>query len=237
MPRAVGKTTPRFDVMVNGRCPPRFGERQRYRSRNAVLGMPGQREARRRYNQRFTNYWYVPAYYEISSRFQLETFCRFDAATMSSDRAILLISDRPDRSQELAHRLGGLCTCRTTGLYERESTAELVTAVVTDVGFRHHSDIERLHHLLSKPRALAAPIVAILRDNSYLQRVQAAAVGATFLFPANVSVSDISSALAPVIRRRFLGSRRPQAWRQHKISSRPDSILEPSSILPRAAKV
>jgi hypothetical protein len=50
------------------------------------------------------------------------------------------------------------------------------------------------------PRALAAPIVAILRDNSYLQRVQAAAVGATFLFPANVSVSDISSALAPVIR-------------------------------------
>jgi hypothetical protein len=110
---------------------------------------------------------------------------------MSSDRAILLISDRPDRSQELARRLGGLCACRTTGLYERESTAELVTAVVTDVGFRHPSDIERLHHLLSRPRASAAPIVAILRDNSYLQRVQAAAVGATFLFPANVSVPDI----------------------------------------------
>ena len=119
---------------------------------------------------------------------------------MSSDRAILLISDRPDRSQELARRLGGLCTCRATGLYEHESTGGLVTAVVTDVGFRHHSDIERLHHLLSKPRASAAPIVAILRDDSYLQRVQAAAVGATFLFPANVSVSEIFSALAPVIR-------------------------------------
>jgi putative nucleotidyltransferase with HDIG domain len=119
---------------------------------------------------------------------------------MSSDRAILLISDRPDRSHKLALRLGGHCKCRTTGLYEQESTAGLVTAVVTDVGFRHHSDIERLHHLLSKPRALAAPIVAILRDNSYLQRVQAAAVGAAFLFPADVSVSDIFSALAPVIR-------------------------------------
>ena len=116
---------------------------------------------------------------------------------MSSDRAILLISDRPDRSQVLARRFGGLCTCRTKGLYEQESTAELVTAVVTDVRFRHPSDIERLHHLLSKPRALAAPIVAILRDNSYLQRVQAGEVGATFLFPANVSVS---SALAPVFR-------------------------------------
>ena len=120
---------------------------------------------------------------------------------MSSDRAILLISDRPDRSQVLARRFGGLCTCRTKGLYEQESTAELVTAVVTDVRFRHPSDIERLHHLLSKPRALAAPIVAILRDNSYLQRVQAGEVGATFLFPANVSVS---SALAPVFRSTIL---------------------------------
>ena len=119
---------------------------------------------------------------------------------MSSDRAILLISDRPDRSQDLARRLGGFCTCRMSGLYERESTAELVTAVVTDVGFRHPSDIERLHYLLSRPRASAAPIVAILRDNSYLQRVQAAAVGATFLFSANASVSDIFSALVPVIR-------------------------------------
>jgi putative nucleotidyltransferase with HDIG domain len=119
---------------------------------------------------------------------------------MSSDRAILLISDRPKRSQELARRLGGLCACRTIGLYEQESTAQLVTAVVTDVGFRDPSDIERLHHLLSRPRALAAPIVAILQDDSYLQRVQAAAVGATFLFPANVSVSHIFAALAPVIR-------------------------------------
>jgi putative nucleotidyltransferase with HDIG domain len=119
---------------------------------------------------------------------------------MSSNRAILLISDRPDRSQELARRLGGHCACRTTGLYDRQSTAELVAAVVTDVGFRHPSDIERLHHLLSRPRASAAPIVAILRDNSYLQRVQAAAVGATFLFPANASVSDIFLALTPAIR-------------------------------------
>ena len=65
---------------------------------------------------------------------------------MSSDRAILLISDRPDRSQVLARRFGGLCTCRTKGLYEQESTAELVTAVVTDVRFRHPSDIANRRH-------------------------------------------------------------------------------------------
>jgi putative nucleotidyltransferase with HDIG domain len=120
--------------------------------------------------------------------------------TMSSDGAILLISDRPDRSRELAHRLGGLCACRTVGLYEQQSTAESVTAVITDVDFRHPAGIKRLRHLLSQPRALAAPIVAILRDDSHVERVQAVAVGATAFFPANVSVSAISAALAPVIR-------------------------------------
>ena len=98
---------------------------------------------------------------------------------MSSDRAILLISDRPDRSRELARRLGRLFACRMIGLYEPQSTAEPVAAVVTDVGFRHPADIERLRHHLSQPRALAVPIAAILRDNSHLERVQAIAVGAT----------------------------------------------------------
>ena len=130
----------------------------------------------------------------------LKAIGRSGATSMSSDRAILLISDRPDRSRELANRLGSLYACRTIGLYEQQATAEPVAAVVTDVGFRHPADIERLHHVLSKPRALAAPIVAILQDDSYLQRVQAAAVGATFLFPANVPVFDIFAVLAPVIR-------------------------------------
>ena len=119
---------------------------------------------------------------------------------MPSDRAIHLISDRPDRSRELARRLGGFYACRIIGLYEQQTTAEPAAAVVTDVGFRDPADIERLRHLLSQPRALAVPIVAILRDNSHMERVQAVAVGAAFLFPADVSVSDISAALAPAIR-------------------------------------
>ena len=122
------------------------------------------------------------------------------ATTMSSERAVLLISDRPDRSQRLAHVLAGLCACRTVGLYEPESTVGPVTAVVTDVGLRHPPDIERLRRVLSQPRILAAPIIAILRDNTRLERVQATALGATSLLPASLSASDISAALAPVIR-------------------------------------
>ena len=119
---------------------------------------------------------------------------------MSGDRAILLISDRPDRSRELAHRLGGHYACQMIGLYEQPTTGSPVAAVITDVSFRHPTDIERLRHLLSQPRALAAPIIALLRDNSHLERVQAVAVGATYLLSANDSVSDICSALAPIIR-------------------------------------
>jgi putative nucleotidyltransferase with HDIG domain len=129
----------------------------------------------------------------------LNAFGKFCAASMSSDYAILLISDRPDRSRELAHRLGGHYACQMVGLYEQPTTEALVAAVITDVSFRHPTDIERLRHLLSQ-RALAAPIVALLRNNSHLERVQAVAVGATYLLPADESVSDIWTALAPIIR-------------------------------------
>jgi putative nucleotidyltransferase with HDIG domain len=132
--------------------------------------------------------------------FDLKTAGKSCATTMPSDRAILLISDHLDRSRELAHRLCGLYACQLIGLYEQQTAAASVAAVITDVGFRHPADIERLRHLLSQPRAVVAPIVALLRDNSHLERVQAVAVGATFLVPANVSVSDICAALAPIIR-------------------------------------
>jgi putative nucleotidyltransferase with HDIG domain len=119
---------------------------------------------------------------------------------MSSDREILLISDRPARSRELAHRLGDRYACRMIGLYEQHTSAEPVASVITDVGFRHPSNIERLRDLLSQPCAVAAPIVALLQNNSHLERVQAVAVGATFLLPGDVSVSEICASLAPILR-------------------------------------
>src|SRR5579862_3886913 len=120
-------------------------------------------------------------------------------AIMSGDRAILLISDSPGRSRELAHRLGGHYVCQMIGLYEQATAARPVAAVITDIGFRRACDIERLRHLLSH-HALTATIIALLRDNSHLERVQAVAVGATYLLPADESVSDIFAALAPIIR-------------------------------------
>jgi putative nucleotidyltransferase with HDIG domain len=119
---------------------------------------------------------------------------------MASEHAILLISDRPNQSWELARGLGALCACQMIGLHEQKTPAGAVIAVVTDVGLRHPRNVERLRNLLLQPRASAVPIVAILRDDSHLERVQAAAVGATSLFGAHAAISEISAALAPAIR-------------------------------------
>jgi HD-GYP domain-containing protein (c-di-GMP phosphodiesterase class II) len=86
------------------------------------------------------------------------------------------------------------------GLDDQRRATGAVAAVVTDVGFRDPITIERTRQLLSQPRALRVPIAAILRDNSHHERVQATALGATLILPANASVADISAALAPAIQ-------------------------------------
>ncbi len=117
---------------------------------------------------------------------------------MSIDRALLLISDRADQSRELASRISSLYRCRTVGLYEDENDAgRTPTAIVIDVALTDGLAIERLRHRLSPLRVSAAPIVAILRADTHLERVQAAALGATLIFPADVSVPEISAALEP----------------------------------------
>jgi putative nucleotidyltransferase with HDIG domain len=120
---------------------------------------------------------------------------------MPAANSVLLISDRPDRSRELAGRLARLSTCRTIPLYGDEGPTESVSAVVTDVDFDCPADIDRLRQLLSKPRAAAAPILAILRDSGYPKQIQAAAIGATWLFPASAPFSEIRAALSRVLRR------------------------------------
>jgi putative nucleotidyltransferase with HDIG domain len=118
---------------------------------------------------------------------------------MSSDNAILLISDRPERSRELAHRLDALGGCQMVGLHDQKHAVAPVTAVVTDIGFRNPAAIERTRQLLSEAHTSGAPIVAILRDNSHHERVQATALGATSMIPAGASVAEISAALRPSI--------------------------------------
>jgi len=115
------------------------------------------------------------------------------------DPVVLLISDRTDRSQQLGFVLGAVCTCRTVGLYEQQSAIGPVTAIVIDVGLHHPPNLLRLRRVLLQPCLMATPVVAIVRENSYLERVQASALGARYVLPADAPISDISAMLAPII--------------------------------------
>ena len=125
---------------------------------------------------------------------------------MASKHEILLISDRADCSQKLARLLGRLTACRTIGLSEASNAPNSVLAAVMDVGLLCPANIQRLRRQLSRPGMLGVPIMALLRDNSHLERVQAVAVGATVLLPPKASVADYAAALAAVIPPATYGS-------------------------------
>jgi putative nucleotidyltransferase with HDIG domain len=118
---------------------------------------------------------------------------------MSTDRTILLISDRPNRSKELTAILSGVGACQAIALHEK-SAAELPIAVVTDVDLHRQAGIERLRELLARPRAAAVPIIAVLRNGNHLEKVQAAAIGATAVFPATAAISALVKTLPPGLR-------------------------------------
>jgi putative nucleotidyltransferase with HDIG domain len=119
---------------------------------------------------------------------------------MSSEHTILLISDRLNLSRDLAQQLAHFCACRTIRLGEQDNSASPVTAFVTDIRFSSPPAVQQVRRLLAQLRASATPIVAILRDDSHLERVQAAAIGATCLLHPSASASDVFAAIAPKTR-------------------------------------
>ncbi len=117
---------------------------------------------------------------------------------MSNANAIVLVTDRPDRSCSLAERLNSLYACRTIGVDEPATISSRTVAIVADVRFHLPSTIECLRRLVAcLPRAV---FLAMLRNEGYLERVQAAAVGATLLLPSNATFSQISAALRSALR-------------------------------------
>ncbi len=124
---------------------------------------------------------------------------------MTADHpTVLLISDRTDQSRELGNWIGRVCSCRSIALHERPGIAKDVAAVVTDVAFRDAVAIARLRSLLAPYRSTATPVMAVLRDNSHYEQVQAVALGATGMLPSTASSAEICRAVAAA-----LGDARP----------------------------
>ena len=102
---------------------------------------------------------------------------------LSADcRTILLISDREDCSREFAEFVRHhVCPCRLIGLGAEAGAISAFAAIIVDVRFYGSHNIEPLRRLLTQARSDTTPVLAILRDSSRLEEVQAAALGATSL--------------------------------------------------------
>jgi len=112
---------------------------------------------------------------------------------------VLLISDRADQSRDLGNWIGRVCACCSIALHERPGIAKDAAAVVTDVAFRDGAGIARLRSLLAPFRSAATPIMAVLRDNSHYEQVQAVALGATSVLPSTASPADVGRAVAAAL--------------------------------------
>ena len=117
---------------------------------------------------------------------------------MPDASAIVLVTDRPDRSRNLANQLNSLYACRTISVDETVTISAPAAAIVTDVRFNRPATIESLRRLVGALRG--AVFVALLRDDGHLERVQAAAVGATLLLPPNAEFFLVSNALRSALR-------------------------------------
>jgi putative nucleotidyltransferase with HDIG domain len=135
---------------------------------------------------------------EIRSR--NERGCDRITTPMRDKSCILLISDRRDRNQRLADTLTRLQSCQTVGLLDGEFAAEAACAVVLDVGLSVPTNVDRLRQLVTKSRTSSAPVIALLREDTHLERVQAAALGATIQLSVGGSLFDVFNAVAPIIQ-------------------------------------
>lgn len=119
----------------------------------------------------------------IASQRDAKPFTEEMSENPTSDRGtILLISDRQDNSRELAgflNREVGPCHLISRG--GEAGGIGTLAAIILDIRFYGAHNIEPLRRLLAQARTEAAPVLAILRDSSRLEEVQAVALGATSL--------------------------------------------------------
>jgi putative nucleotidyltransferase with HDIG domain len=114
----------------------------------------------------------------------------------TADPTVLLISDRSDQSRELTSWIGRVCACRSMGLHDQPEPAKHIAVIVTDVAFRDAAHVARLRSLLGRYRGVATPVVAVLRDDSRHEQVQAGALGATRVLPPAPSSTEVCRAVA-----------------------------------------
>ncbi len=107
---------------------------------------------------------------------------------------LLLITDDPGRSGDLAGGLDAGVAYRVHDLRDEADPAEAAAVVITDVQDFGAESLERLRRLLARVRR-GAPLIVVLRQDTPKMRLKALALGASRTVRAPFDLSLLQSAL------------------------------------------
>jgi len=103
---------------------------------------------------------------------------------------MLLITDRPDESRDLARRLGVRGPCRIVAL-ERDGDDPVTETqiVVSDVDLAQRRSVEAMRAALARHRRKGEPYLCLLRNMTARSTIQARAIGASEVLPADTAAA------------------------------------------------
>ncbi len=103
---------------------------------------------------------------------------------------MLLITDRSDGNPELARRLGLLKPCAVLILgREAPELDQPVSIIVGDVDLGRRESVEAMRQALARHRGKGAPYLCLLREMTVRTAIQARAIGATEVLPADAAAA------------------------------------------------
>lgn len=108
---------------------------------------------------------------------------------------IVLVTDRPDRSADLAAALRQIGTCEVVGTDERWTGAGAPLGIVSDLTLSRPEAVQCLKALESRYRGQPLPVIGLLRRATPEALRQAKSLGATVCLPAYVPPQTVATAL------------------------------------------
>ena len=103
---------------------------------------------------------------------------------------MLLITDRLDECRDLARRLGVWGPCGIVGLgHDDAAPVTQPLIIVSDVDLGHRQSVEAIRVALARHRPRGAPYLCLLRDMTARSTIQARAIGASEVLPADTAAS------------------------------------------------
>lgn len=116
---------------------------------------------------------------------------------------MILITDRSDGSPDLTRRLGLAGPCRVVDLglvaTDRQAPPSLI---VSDVDLANRQTVEAMRAALARHRQKGVPYLCLLRDMTARSTIQARAIGATEVLPADTSAAALVVTIEQLLQER-----------------------------------